>query len=99
VPCKAPDSRLDGVFRRDSTWYGGGHEILIVGYGKSGTDAEGIWIIKNSHGLNSGFDGYVYITENLISLSFPAVWTAELMDDTYSDLDRFAATMKNAMAP
>ncbi len=73
--------------------YGGGHEILLVGYGKAGSDCDGIWMVKNSHGLDSGNDGIVYITESLIRLSFADFAIARLTDDARSDIERFAQTM------
>ncbi len=75
-------------------WYIAGHVVQIFGYGKRGTEAEGIWLVKNSHGLGSGFDGILYLTENFIKLSWPDVCHARLTSTTLEDLDRFAETLK-----
>jgi len=83
--------------RREQTewdsYYGGGHEVLLVGYGRPGSDCEGIWLLKNSHGLDSGNLGIVPITDGLIRLSFPNLYTAHLSENARADVDRFAATM------
>ena len=74
-------------------FYGAGHYLLLVGYGKPGTTAEGIWLMKNSHGLTSGNDGIVPITDSLLRLSFPLVVTGMLSEQTRADLDRYADTL------
>ena len=76
-----------------SSWQGGGHYVQLFGYGRPGTAAEGIWMIKNSHGGSSGHDGLYYISENLIRASLPSVTAVKLTDQTKRDLQRFADTL------
>lgn len=79
-------------------YYLGGHEVLLVGYGRAGTECEGIWLMKNSHGTDAGNNGIVPITESLLRLSFPGFYEADLSETTREDLDRFAATMLEQLA-
>ncbi len=83
----------DGQQKKWDKYYIGGHSVLLIGYGRDGGDCEGIWMFKNSHGLNSGNNGIVYITESLLRLSFPAVCMTNLSASTRADIDRFADTM------
>ncbi len=79
-----------------ATWedyYAGGHVVLLIGYGQTGTSAEGIWMLKNSHGLDAGDHGIVYITDSLLRLSFPYITIAGLSDRSKGDLDSFAETI------
>lgn len=91
----APDIELtDDEVAQWYTWFEGGHAVQLFGYGKTGTVAEGLWLIKNSHGLDSGQDGILCATTNFLLASFPGITAADLADITVADLDRFADTMK-----
>jgi len=74
-------------------YYLGGHEVLLVGYGRAGTDCEGLWLVKNSHGINSGNDGIVPFTESLLRLSLPGFYTVILSQDAQDQVDSFGERM------
>jgi hypothetical protein len=46
-----------------SKWFRGGHCLVICGYGKPGTPAEGLYLFKNSWSRWWGTNGYGYFTE------------------------------------
>lgn len=93
-----PDALTQDEIDIWNQYYLGGHEVLLVGYGRAGTECEGIWLMKNSHGTDAGNNGIVPITESLLRLSFPGFYEADLSETTREDLDRFAATMLEQLA-
>jgi len=46
-----------------SKWFRGGHCLVICGYGKTGTAAEGLYLFKNSWSRWWGTNGYGYFTD------------------------------------
>lgn len=63
-----------------SKWFRGGHCVLIMGVGKAGTPAEGLFIFKNSWSRWYGNDGYGYFTENFLKKFLWCTHSCELED-------------------
>lgn len=60
------------------------HMVLIVGYNYTGDYNTSAWIVKNSHGVQSGYEGYVAIAMNGYGVdepgaSFPGVMSINTM--------------------
>lgn len=53
----------DSQQKNVSKWFRGGHAILLMGVGKPGTPAAGLYAFKNSWTRWYGDDGYGYFTE------------------------------------
>ncbi len=62
-----PDDHPTGGLRGKSKWFRGGHAIIIVGYGKPGTEAEGLYAFKNSWSRWWGNDGYGYFSKTWLT--------------------------------
>lgn len=65
--------------RMVSKWFRGGHCLVIVGYGKPGTSADGLFAFKNSWSRWWGKDGYGFFTD--------AFLRKFLWDSPFADLD------------
>lgn len=101
-PFEALEAKLAGTWTDDQKqeWddaYLEGHEVLLVGYGKPGTDCEGIWMVKNSWGLDSGNNGIVYLTEGILLLSYVDFGIGRLTQNAKADIDRFGETMREQL--
>ena len=57
VNAKGWGSYKGGVF--DSCINGGGHAVVLIGYGTEDPSGEDYWLIKNSWGADWGDQGYI----------------------------------------
>ena len=61
-----------------SKWFRGGHAILIMGVGKPGTEAEGLYAFKNSWSRWWGNDGYGYFSDGFLKKFLGCTRTCKL---------------------
>ena len=70
-----------GANKNVSKWFRGGHVVLIMGVGRAGTPAEGLYAFKNSWSRWYGNNGYGYFTENFLKKFLWCTNSCELVDN------------------
>lgn len=76
------DTEWDPAAKQNtSKWFRGGHCVLIMGVGKPGTPAEGLYAFKNSWSRWYGNSGYGYFTEAFLKKFLWCTHSCELVDE------------------